>query len=91
MNENREVIIPGVLGVLSFIAKAINSIPNSNDMVRGMAAINRAYPIAQGRIQGTPLSDLIKDKDMKIVENEESSSVENTLRKPGRFYDELGL
>lgn len=91
MNENREVIIPGVLGVLSFIAKAINSIPNSNDMVRGMAAINRAYPIAQGRIQGILLSDLIKDKDMKIVENEESSSVENTLRKPGRFYDELGL
>ena len=72
MNENREVIIPGVLGVLSFIAKAINSIPNSNDMVKGMAAINRAYPIA----------------DMEIVENNESSSVE---RKPGRFYDELGL
>lgn len=91
MNENREVIIPGVLGVLSFIAKAINSVPNSNDMVKGMAAINRAYPIAQGRIQGIPLSDLIKDTDMEIVENNESSSVENTLRKPGRFYDELGL
>ncbi len=26
MNENREVIIPDVLGVLSFIAKEINSI-----------------------------------------------------------------
>lgn len=90
MNENREVIIPGVSGVLSFIAKAINSIPNSNDMVRGMAAINRAYPIAQGRIQGIPLSDLIKDADMEIVDKE-SSSVESTLRKPGRFYDELGL
>jgi hypothetical protein len=90
MNENREVIIPGVSGVLSFIAKAINSIPNSNDMVRGMAAINRAYPIAQGRIQGIPLSDLIKDTDMEIVDKE-SSSVESTLRKPGRFYDELGL
>lgn len=90
MNENREVIIPGVSGVLSFIAKAINSIPNSNDMVRGMAAINRAYPIAQGRIQGIPLSDLIKDTDMEIVDKK-SSSVESTLRKPGRFYDELGL
>lgn len=90
MNENREVIIPGVSGVLSFIAKAINSIPNSNDMVRGIAAINRAYPIAQGRIQGIPLSDLIKDTDMEIVDKE-SSSVESTLRKPGRFYDELGL
>jgi len=90
MNENREVIIPGVSGVLSFIAKAINSIPNSNDMVRGMAAINRAYPIAQGRIQGIPLSDLIKDTDKEIVDKE-SSSVESTLRKPGRFYDELGL
>lgn len=90
MNENREVIIPGVSGVLSFIAKAINSIPNSNDMVRGMAAINRAYPIAQGRIQGIPLSDLIKDTDMEIVDKE-SSSVESTLRRPGRFYDELGL
>lgn len=90
MNENREVIIPGVSGVLSFIAKAINSIQNSNDMVRGMAAINRAYPIAQGRIQGIPLSDLIKDTDMEIVDKE-SSSVESTLRKPGRFYDELGL
>lgn len=90
MNENREVIIPGVSGVLSFIAKAINSIPNSNDMVRGMAAINRAYPIAQGRIQGIPLSDLIKDTDMEIVDKE-SSSVGSTLRKPGRFYDELGL
>lgn len=90
MNENREVIIPGVSGVLSFIAKAINSIPNSNDMVRGMAAINRAYPIAQGRIQGIPLSDLIKDTDMEIVDKE-SSSMESTLRKPGRFYDELGL
>lgn len=90
MNENREVIIPGVSGVLSFIAKAINSIPNSNDMVRGMAAINRAYPIAQGRIQGIPLSDLIKDTDMEIVDKE-SSSEESTLRKPGRFYDELGL
>lgn len=90
MNENREVIIPGVSGVLSFIAKAINSIPNSNDMVRGMAAINRAYPIAQGRIQGIPLSDLIKDTDMEIVDKE-SSSVESTLRKPERFYDELGL
>lgn len=90
MNENREVIIPGVSGVLSFIAKAINSIPNSNDMVRGMAAINRAYPIAQGRIQGIPLSDLIKDTDMEIVDKE-SSSVESTLRKPGGFYDELGL
>lgn len=90
MNENREVIIPGVSGVLSFIAKAINSIPNSNDMVRGMAAINRAYPIAQGRIQGIPLSDLIKDTDMEIVDKE-SSSVESTLRKPRRFYDELGL
>lgn len=90
MNENREVIIPGVSGVLSFIAKAINSIPNSNDMVRGMAAINRAYPIAQGRIQGIPLSDLIKDTDMEIVDKE-SSSVESTLGKPGRFYDELGL
>ena len=91
MNENREVIIPGVLGVLSFIAKAINSVPNSNDMVKGMAAINRVYPIAHGRIHGIPLSDLIKDTDMEIVENNESSSVENTLRKPGRFYDELGL
>lgn len=90
MNENREVIIPGVSGVLSFIAKAINSIPNSNDMVRGMAAINRAYPIAQGRIQGIPLSDLIKDTDMEIVDKE-SSSMESTLRKPERFYDELGL
>lgn len=90
MNENREVIIPGVSGVLSFIAKAINSIPNSNDMVRGIAAINRAYPIAQGRIQGIPLSDLIKDTDMEIVDKE-SSSVESTLRKPRRFYDELGL
>lgn len=90
MNENREVIIPGVSGVLSFIAKAINSIPNSNDMVRGMAAINRAYPIAQGRIQGIPLSDLIKDTDMEIVDKE-SNSVESTLRKPGGFYDELGL
>lgn len=90
MNENREVIIPGVSGVLSFIAKAINSIPNSNDMVRGIAAINRAYPIAQGRIQGIPLSDLIKDTDMEIVDKK-SSSVESTLRKPGRFYDELGL
>ena len=90
MNENREVIIPGVSGVLSFIAKAINSIPNSNDMVRGIAAINRAYPIAQGRIQGIPLSDLIKDTDMEIVDKE-SSSMESTLRKPGRFYDELGL
>ena len=59
-------------------------------MVRGIAAINRAYPIAQGRIQGIPLSDLIKDTDMEIVDKE-SSSVESTLRKPGRFYDELGL
>lgn len=89
MNENREVIIPDVLGVLSFIAKEINSIPDDNDMVKGMKVISRIYPIVQGRIQGIPLSDLTKD-DMKIV-NKESSSVENTLRKPGRFYDELGL
>ncbi len=39
--------------------------------------------------KGIPLSDLTKDTDMKIAENKESSSVENTLRKPGRFYDEL--
>lgn len=89
MNENREVIIPDVLGVLSFIAKEINSIPDDNDMVKGMKVISRIYPIVQGRIQWIPLSDLTKD-DMKIV-NKESSSVENTLRKPGRFYDELGL
>ena len=91
MNENREVIIPDVLGVLSFIAKEINSIPDDNDMVKGMKVISRIYPIVQGRIQGIPLSDLTKDTDMKIAENKESSSVENTLRKPGRFYDELGL
>lgn len=91
MNENREVIIPDVLGVLSFIAKEINSIPDDNDMVKGMKVISRIYPIVQGRIQGIPLSDLTKDTDMKIAENKESSSVEKTLRKPGRFYDELGL
>ena len=45
----------------------------------------------QGRIQGIPLSDLTKDTDMKIAENKKSSSVESTLGKPGRFYDELGL
>ena len=56
-----------------------------------MKVISIRYPIAQGRIQGIPLSDLTKDTDMKIAENKESSSVENTLRKPGRFYDELGL
>lgn len=60
-------------------------------MVKGMKVISRIYPIVQGRIQGIPLSDLTKDTDMKIAENKESSSVENTLRKPGRFYDELGL
>ena len=86
MNENREVIIPDVLGVLSFIAKEINSIPDDNDMVKGMKVISRIYPIVQGRIQGIPLSDLTKDTDMKIAENKES-----TLGKPGRFYDELGL
>ena len=91
MNENREVIIPGVSGVLRFLAKEINSIPDDNDMVKGMEVISRIYPIVQGRIQGIPLSDLIKDTDMEIVENKESSSVERTLREPKRFYDELGL
>lgn len=56
-----------------------------------MKVISIRYPIAQGRIQGIPLSKLIKDTNMEIVKNEGSSSVENTLRNPGRFYDELGL
>ena len=60
-------------------------------MVKGMKVISRIYPIVQGRIQGIPLSDLTKDTDMKIAENKESSSVESTLGKPGRFHDELGL
>ena len=84
MNENREVIIPDVLGVLSFIAKEINSIPDDNDMVKGMKVISRIYPIVQGRIQGIPLSDLTKDTDMKIV-------LKVSLREAKRFYDELGL
>ena len=46
---------------------------------------SKRYPIAQGRIQGIPLSDLIKDTDMEIVENKESSSVERTLREPKDF------
>lgn len=91
MNENREVIIPGVSGVLRFLADGINSVPDDDNTVDGMKVISIRYPIAQGRIHGIPLSDLIKDTDMEIVENNESSSVENTLRKPGRFYDELGL
>lgn len=91
MNENREVIIPGVSGVLRFLADGINSIPDDNNIVDGMKEISRRYPIVQGRIQGIPLSDLTKDTDMKIVKNKESSSVESTLKKPGRFYDELGL
>lgn len=91
MNENREVIIPDVSGVLSFLAKEINSIPYDNDMVKGMEVISRIYPIVQGRIQGIPLYRLIENTDMKIAEKKESSSVESTLGKPGRFYDELGL
>jgi hypothetical protein len=93
MNENREVIIPGVSGVLRFLADGINSVPDDNNIVDGMKVISKRYPIAQGRIQGIPLSDLIKDTDMEIVENEnkESSSVERTLREQKRFYDELGL
>lgn len=90
MNENREVIIPGVSGVLRFLADGINSVPDDDNTVDGMKVISIRYPIAQGRIQGIPLSDLIKDTDMEIVDKE-SSSVESTLRKPGRFYDELGL
>lgn len=91
MNENREVIIPGVSGVLRFLADGINSVPNDNNKVDGMKVISKRYLIAQGRIQGIPLSDLIKDTDMEIVENKESSSVKRTLREPKRFYDELGL
>lgn len=91
MNENREVIIPDVSGVLSFLAKEINSIPDDNDMVKGMEVISRIYPIVQGRIQGIPLYRLIENTDMKIAEKKGSSSVESTLGKPGRFYDELGL
>ena len=91
MNENREVIIPGVSGVLRFLADGINSVPDDNNIVDGMKVISKRYPIVQGRIQGIPLSDLTKDTDMKIAENKESSSVESTLGKPGRFYDELGL
>lgn len=91
MNENREVIIPDVSGVLSFLAKEINSIPDDNDMVKGMEVISRIYPIVQGRIQGIPLYRLIENTDMKIAEKKESSSLESTLGKPGRFYDELGL
>lgn len=91
MNENREVIIPGVSGVLRFLADGINSVPDDNNIVDGMKVISKRYPIAQGRIQGIPLSDLIKNTDMEIVENKESGSVERTLREPKRFYDELGL
>lgn len=61
MNENREVIIPGVSGVLRFLADGINSVPDDNNIVDGMKVISKRYPIAQGRIQGIPLSDLIKD------------------------------
>lgn len=91
MNENREVIIPDVSGVLSFLADRINRVPNDNDIVKGMKVISEIYPIAQGRIQGIPLSDLIKDTGIEIVRNEKSSPVKNTLRESKRFYDELGL
>lgn len=91
MNENREVIIPGVSGVLRFLADGINSVPDDDNTVDGMKVISIRYPIAQGRIQGIPLSKLIKDTNTEIVKNEGSSSVENTLRNLGRFYDELGL
>lgn len=91
MNENREVIIPDVSGVLRFLADGINSVPDDNDIVNGMKVISKRYPIAKGRIEGIPLSDLIKDTDIEIVKNEESSSVKKTLRESKRFYDELGL
>lgn len=90
MNENREVIIPDVSGVLRFLADGINSVPDDNDIVNGMKVISKRYPIAQGRIQGIPLSDLIKDTDIQIIEKEENV-VKKTLEKTGRFYDELGL
>lgn len=90
MNENREVIIPDVSGVLRFLADGINSVPNDDDIVNGMKVISKRYPIAQGRIQGIPLEDLIKDTDIQIIEKEENI-VQKTLEKTGRFYDELGL
>ena len=51
MNENREVIIPGVSGVLRFLADGINSVPDDNNIVDGMKVISKRYPIALGRIQ----------------------------------------
>ena len=39
MNENREVIIPGVSGVLRFLADGINSIPDDNNIPGAMKEI----------------------------------------------------
>lgn len=51
MNENREVIIPGVSGVLRFLADGINSIPDDNNIPGAMKEILKRYSIAKGRIQ----------------------------------------
>lgn len=69
MNENREVIIPGVSGVLRFLADGINSIPDDNNIPGAMNEILKRYSIAKGRIQNNPLAELIEDTGMQIEQN----------------------
>lgn len=90
MNENREVIIPGVSDVLRFLADGINSIPDDNNIPGAMKEILKRYSIAKGRIQNIPLAELIEDTGMQIEQNDN----EQTKVKPAptsRFYDDLGL
>lgn len=70
MNENREVIIPGVSGVLRFLADGINSIPDDNNIPGAMKETLKRYSIAKGRIQNIPLAKLIEDTGMQIEQNE---------------------
>ncbi len=91
MNEKREVIIPGVCGVLRFLADGVNNILDENDIVGTMQVIAKRYTIAKGRIQGIPLEDLIKNTDMEIEEHKPSVEEQKDTIKVSRLYDELGL
>ncbi|MEF2620472.1 MAG: hypothetical protein U0N02_06630 [Clostridia bacterium] len=90
MNENREVIIPGVSGVLRFLADGINSIPGDNNIPGAMKETLKRYSIAKGRIQNIPLAELIEDTGMQIEQNDNKQTKVKPAPK-SRLYDDLGL
>ena len=85
---NNRGIIPGVYVAIRFLADGINGVP-VNDVIKGMEVAGDRYKIAQGRLEGKTLQDLLSQHTAANTDNLNVSIAKNA--QPSRLYDELGL